>query len=111
MTSSDPYARWLGSLLQQEGLLALQEGRWELADGSDLPAAEDIWRTLAREHADALPQLVLLGRVGRHLPRLLLHPTERSAFLDALRRSPVAETLYQDDQADRKSTRLNSSHT
>ena len=38
MTSSDPYARWLGSLLQQEGLLALQEGRWELADGSDLPA-------------------------------------------------------------------------
>ena len=99
MTSSDPYARWLGSLLQQEGLLALQEGRWELADGSDLPAAEDIWRTLAREHGDALPHLVLLGRVGRHLPHRLLNPSERPAFLEALRRSPVAETLYQDDPA------------
>ncbi len=99
MSPSDPYARWLGSLLQQEGLLSRREGRWQMADGSDLPAAEDIWRTLAREHGDALPHLVLLGRVGRHLPHLLLNPSERAAFLDALRRSPVAATLYQDDPA------------
>ncbi len=99
MTASDPYARWLSSLLQQEGMLSVHEGHWQLVDGSDLPAAEDIWRTLAREHGAALPHLVLLGRVGRHLPHLLLHPAERPAFLDALRRSPVAEMLYQDDPA------------
>lgn len=66
---------------------------------SDLPAAEEIWRTLAREHAAALPHLVLLGRVGRQLPHLLQHPSERDAFVEALRRSAIAETLYQDDPA------------
>lgn len=99
MTRSDPYARWLSSLLQQEGLLSVHEGRWQLADSSDLPAAEDIWRTLVREHCTALPHLVLLGRVGRHLPHLLQHPSERDAFVEALRRSPVTEALYQDDPA------------
>jgi len=98
-TSTDAYARWLTGLLRQEGLLLEREGRWVLADDNTLPAAEDIWRTLEREHGAALPQLVMLGRVGRHLPHLLLNPAERSAFLEALRRSPVAETLYQDDPA------------
>lgn len=99
MTTSDPYARWLSSLLRQEGLLTFQDGRWQLADSSDLPAAEEIWRTLAREHGAALPHLVLLGRVGRQLPHLLQHLSERDAFVEALRRSAVAETLYQDDPA------------
>lgn len=99
LKTSDPYTRWLASLLQQEGLLSCLEGPWQLADSNDLPAAEDIWRTLAREHGAALPHLILLGRVGRHLPRLLLNPSERNAFLDTLRRSPVAETLYHDDPA------------
>ena len=99
MTTPDPYTRWLGHLLQHEGLLSTHEGRWQLAKSSDLPAAEDIWRTLAREHGDTLPHLVLLGRVGRHLPQLLQHPSERAAFVETLRRSPVAEILYQDDPA------------
>lgn len=99
LTASDSYTRWLSSLLRQEGLLFEQAGRWRLADGNDLPAAEEIWRTLEREHAAALPHLVLLGRVGRHLPHLLLNPSERHDFIEALRRSPVAETLYQDDPA------------
>ncbi|MFN3717070.1 MAG: acyltransferase domain-containing protein, partial [Thiobacillus sp.] len=99
MATSDPYTRWLSSLLRQEGLLFLHEGRWQLAESSDLPTAAEIWRTMLREHDAALPQLVLLGRVGRHLPHLLLNPHQRDAFLDALRRSPVAETLYQDDPA------------
>ncbi|MCG9076298.1 type I polyketide synthase [Laribacter hongkongensis] len=99
MTTSDPYARWLSSLLRQEGLLSFQDRRWQLADSSDLPAAEDIWRTLVREHDAALPHLVLLGRVGRHLPYLLQNPSERGEFIKALRRSTVAETFYQDDPA------------
>lgn len=99
MSTADLYVRWLSSLLRQEGLLSLHEGRWQLADSSDLPAAEEIWRTLARDHSAALPQLVLLGRMGRHLPYLLLNPVERNDFIKALHRSPVAETLYQDDPA------------
>ncbi len=99
VTASDPYTRWLSRLLRQEGLLFEQAGRWQLADGNDLPAAEEIWRTLEREHGAALPHLVLLGRVGRHLPHLLLNASDRHDFIEALRRSPVVETLYQDDPA------------
>ena len=99
MTTSDSYVRWLSSLLRQEGLLSLYEGSWQLADRSDLPAAEEIWRTLEREHGTALPHLVLLGRVGRHLPHLLQNPSERYTLIKALRCSSVAETLYQDDPA------------
>jgi len=99
LAAPDSYARWLSSLLQQEGLLFARAGRWQLADSGELPAAEEIWRTLEREHGAALPHLVLMGRVGRHLPHLLLNPSERHDFFAALRRSPVSETLYQDDPA------------
>lgn len=98
-TSTDPYARWLTGLLRQEGLLFEREGRWLLADDSNLPAAEEIWRTLEREHSASLPQLVMLGRVGRNLPRLLLNESERSQFVNALWHTPIAEILYQDDPA------------
>ncbi|MDR2787820.1 MAG: type I polyketide synthase, partial [Candidatus Accumulibacter sp.] len=69
--SADPYTRWLAGLLRREGLLLEREGRWSLAQDGNLPAAEDIWRTLLREHPACLPRLVLFGRVGRHLSRLL----------------------------------------
>lgn len=98
-TSTDPYTRWLTGLLRQERLLLEQDGRWFLADESDLPAAEDIWRTLLREHPACLPQLVLLGRVGRNLPHLLSSDADRHKFLDALWHLPAAETLYEDDPA------------
>lgn len=97
--SSDPYTRWLTSLLRQEGLLLEQEGNWSLADNGSLPAAEDIWRTLLREHSSCLPQLVLLGRVGRYLPHILSRESDHRQFLDALWRSPTAEILYDDDPA------------
>jgi phthiocerol/phenolphthiocerol synthesis type-I polyketide synthase C len=97
--SSDPHTRWLNSLLREEGLLIEQEGEWRLADAAQLPPAEEIWRTLLREHAEALPHLVLVGRVGRHLPHLLLHPEERTAFLRGLMQTASAEALYQDDPA------------
>lgn len=97
--STDPYTRWLTGLLRQEGLLVEREGRWALADDDALPVAEDIWRTLEREHSGSLPQLVLLGRVGRRLPSLLLKESDRSQFANSLWRMPIAEILYQDDPA------------
>lgn len=99
LTTSEPYTRWLSSLLRQEALLFEQTGRWQLADSSDFPAAEVIWRTLEREQYAGLPHLVLLGRVGRHLPHLLINPSERHNFIKALRRSSACERLYQDDPA------------
>lgn len=99
VAATDPYARWLADLLREEQLLVEQEGRLQLASAPDLPPAEEIWRTLEREHAAALPQLVLLGRVGRSLPHLLRHEDERRPFHDALWRTPAAEALYDDDPA------------
>ncbi|HQS99331.1 MAG TPA: SDR family NAD(P)-dependent oxidoreductase [Thiobacillus sp.] len=115
VTSADPYTRWLASLLRQEGLLldltesgAREAGRdavdqetarWALAEDGSLPAAEEIWATLLREYPACLPQLVLLGRVGRTLPRLLAAQAERLTWVEALCHAPVAESLYEDDAA------------
>lgn len=97
--SEDPYARWLTSLLREEGLLVEQDGRVSLVSETDLPPAEEIWRLLLREHPQTLPQLVLLGRVGHHLEELLKHPGERETFLASLAHVPAAETLYEDAPA------------
>jgi acyl transferase domain-containing protein/NADPH:quinone reductase-like Zn-dependent oxidoreductase/NADP-dependent 3-hydroxy acid dehydrogenase YdfG/acyl carrier protein len=94
-----PYARWLGALLRQEGLLVERDGQWHLATRGDLPAAEDIWQALLRDSPACLPQLTLLGRVGRHLHELLSGETDGRKLLDALWHTPVAETLYEDDPA------------
>jgi acyl transferase domain-containing protein/acyl carrier protein len=97
--SSDPYSLWLAGLLRQEGLLLERQGQWSLLDDDNLPAAAEIWRTLLREHPATLPQLVLLGRLGRNLPTLLLDQAGRPAFLNALWRSPSADGLYGEDPA------------
>jgi phthiocerol/phenolphthiocerol synthesis type-I polyketide synthase C len=99
VTSTDPYTRWLIGLLRQEGLMFEQDGRWSLAEDNNPPAAEEIWRTLEREHGASLPQLVLLGRVGRNLARLMLNESERREFLNVLWLTPAAETLYDEDPA------------
>jgi len=100
-TSTDPYTRWLASLLLQEGLLIEQEGQWSLVENDSLPAADEVWRTIEREHPACLSQLVLVGRVGRQLPGLLAlaGQIERREFVEVLRQTLAAETLYEDDPA------------
>ena len=99
-TSTDPYTRWLSSLLREEKLLAERGGSWSLVANGELPSAEEIWSALVRDHPAALPQLVLLGRVGRSLPYLLLMETSaRREFLTSLWHSPTAETFYEEDLA------------
>ncbi len=94
-----PYARWLIALLRQEGLLVERDGQWHVAARSDLPAAEDIWQALLRDSPTCLPQLTLLGHVGRHLSELLAGETDGRELLDALWHTPAAETLFEDDPA------------
>lgn len=97
MHSADGYAEWLLGLLRQEGLLVEDAGTWSLTKNGNLPAAEEIWRTLLCDHPACLPQLVLLGSIGRQLPQLLSGERDRLEFLERLRRSPVAEALYEED--------------
>lgn len=99
ITSSDSYVCWMKNLLQQEGLLREQKGNWSLITDASLPAAGDIWRTLVQDYPSCLPQLVLLGRVGRHLSQLLSQGDDRHQFLEALWLSPTAAILYEEDPA------------
>ncbi|WP_299159570.1 type I polyketide synthase [Accumulibacter sp.] len=99
MESRSPYVRWLASLLRRESLVREQDGGWQLATTSELPAPEEIWQTLLRESPACLPQLTLLGRVGHHLPELLTGRTDGREFQRSLCRSFAAETLYAEDPA------------
>lgn len=93
-----PYLRWLANCLKQEEWLRENEGVWYL-QASDIPSAEQIWQTLLRDAPACWSELVLLGRIGRHLPDLLLGELEGRTFLEGLLRSPAAETRHDDDPA------------
>ena len=97
--SASPYVRWLASLLREEALLTSENGEWTLAADSELPSSDDIWQSLQRDLPASLPQLVLLGRVGRSLPQLLAGELDGRSFARKLAHSPAAETLYDDDPA------------
>ncbi len=94
---ASPYLNWLANCLQQENLLVVQEGVWRLE--GDVPAANEIWQAILRDAPACLPQLVLLGRVGRHLPALLLGEADPHDFLETLRRLSSTESLQEDDPA------------
>ena len=95
--TNSPYLHWLANCLQQENLLVEQEGGWWLE--GDIPAADEIWQTILSDAPACLPQLMLLGRVGRHLSALLSGDVDPCAFLDTLRHSPVVESLQDVDPA------------
>lgn len=90
-----PFFRWLAGCLRQEELLVEEGGTWRLK-ATDIPLAEEIWRTLLRDYPACLPELVQVGRVGRHLPALLTGEADGRSFLEQLRRSHPCETLYDD---------------
>lgn len=92
-----PYGDWLTNLLMTEGLLEKTDTGWTLADDTDLPPADELWRSLIADTPACLPKLTLLGRVGRHLPQLLSGALDGPRFLDELRHSAAAEELYNND--------------
>ncbi|HNL96265.1 MAG TPA: SDR family NAD(P)-dependent oxidoreductase [Accumulibacter sp.] len=94
-----PHGRWLADLLSREGLLRQDGEQWSVTTDADLPPADGLWQTLLRDSPACLPQLTLLGRVGRQLPALLAGAIDGRALLDELHHSPVAEVLYDDDPA------------
>lgn len=104
--SFSPYGHWVLGLLQREGLLRFDDDHWVLTDAHDLPDSGDIWRSLLRDFPACLPQLALLGRVGLHLPELLVESDRSGDFLAGLRASPVMESYYSDPAYSGVSTAL-----
>jgi acyl transferase domain-containing protein/NADPH:quinone reductase-like Zn-dependent oxidoreductase/NADP-dependent 3-hydroxy acid dehydrogenase YdfG/acyl carrier protein len=94
-----PYGRWLTDLLNHEGLLRKDADEWTIVTDADLPSAEDIWQALLRDFPACLPHLMSIGRAGRRLPALLSGELDGPELLDGLCKSPIAETLYNDDPA------------
>lgn len=90
-----PCFLWLVRNLQREGLLAEHRGIWRL-EASEMPPAQDIWRTLLRDYPACASELVLAGRVGVNLAGWLCGEVDVATLTDALWRSPQAEALYED---------------
>lgn len=91
-----PYFLWMTRVLRQDGLLVqTPSGEWKL-ELADLPPAKSIWRTLLRDYPAALPELVLAGRMGRHLADLLQGQIDTAEFAKSLLHSHQVETLFDD---------------
>jgi len=65
-------SRLLGILVDDE-LASFNNGQWLLAPECDLPPAEDIWLSVLGDSPAYLPELMLLGRCGKHLADVLQH--------------------------------------
>jgi acyl transferase domain-containing protein/acyl carrier protein/short-subunit dehydrogenase len=94
-----PYGRWVADLLGGESLLQKEAGNWVIVNDAELIPAEVLWQTLLRDFPACLPHLALIGRVGRQLPALLSSELAGPELLGELRKSLVAEMLYNDDPA------------
>ena len=94
-----PYGRWLADLMIKEGRFKRDGDRWIVTMDDELPSADALWQTLLRDSPACLPHLTLLGRVGQRLAGLLCGTLDGGELSQALRRSLVAETLYNEDPA------------
>ena len=97
-TVNDEYRRllhWVRDLLVDQAYLQRGEAGWTLAD-SDMPSAAEIWRTLLAEYPEGMPELVLIGRMGRALVALLAGKLDPVVMAADMQRSHQLETLFDD---------------
>lgn len=99
------YGRWVRHVLHAEGLLSRAGQHWQLHADSALPPAAEIWKLLLTQSPQSLPQLLLAGRVGLHLPALLADPSLHESFWMQLARMPAVETQLDSDPVYAGSTR------
>lgn len=95
---------WVRDLLVEQSYLARGEQGWALTD-SDMPSAAEIWRTLLADYPAAMPELVLIGRMGRALVPVLLGELDPVGLTAEMRRSHQLETLF-DDSITYRASRL-----
>ncbi|HQW21502.1 MAG TPA: polyketide synthase dehydratase domain-containing protein, partial [Rhodocyclaceae bacterium] len=95
---------WVRDLLVEQSYLVHGEQGWVLAD-SDMPPAAEIWRTLLADYPAAMPELVLIGRMGRALVPILLGELDPVVLAAEMRCSHQLETLF-DDSITYRASRL-----
>lgn len=86
---------WVLDVLEQDGLVQRGAGGWRASQAEDLPAAQDIWLTLLGEGPSYVPELVLAGRAGSHLPGVLAGELDGEQLGRSLRASPLSEQWYE----------------
>ncbi len=86
-----PLFAWLTRLLEEDGLLRQNKDHWQLIDANPPPPAEAIWRAILGDFPNALPDLVFVGRVGRHLVELLTGTLDAGVFQASLAKSHLLE--------------------
>lgn len=92
------YGRWLADLMRQEALLVPSiDGHLALVEDPDLPAADELWRSILQDNPECLPQLSMLGRAGCQLTHLLDQTVDASSLASELRHSPIAEAMHHAD--------------
>ena len=76
-----PLLRRLLNILVEDDLATYENKQWLLAATSDLPSAEDIWLSVLADSPDYLPELMLLGRCGKHLADVLQNKINSDSLL------------------------------
>jgi len=93
-----PFFLWLVRTLEREDLLVEEAGVWRL-EPSNMPPSEEIWRTLLRDCANCLPELVMAGCMGRHLAQWLEGVTGSHSPGKEQRNIHQLEALYDDSHS------------
>lgn len=98
ITVSLEHARLLGwarDLLIEQACLTRNDDGWRMLE-TDMPPAAEIWRTILAEYPSAMPELVLIGRIGRALGQVLAGDCDPSTIVSEVQCSHQLETLFDD---------------
>ena len=76
-----PLLSRLLAILVEDDLATYENEQWLLATESELPSAEDIWLSVLGDSPSYLPELLLLGRCGKHLADVLQHKIDAEKLL------------------------------
>ncbi len=76
-----PLLSRLLEILVEDELATFENNQWLLATESDMPSAEDIWLSVLGDSPSYLPELLLLGRSGKHLADVLQHKIDPETLL------------------------------
>lgn len=91
--AANPLLCWVIQSLQQEGLLTLDQGHWQLVSDDELPKSSAIWHALVQEAQTALPQILSLARIGQALPAVLSGQVPLATLQETIAQSTIADNL------------------